>query len=260
MTSAPTLFRDPRRPIKRFRPFRAMGHFRKLMADKEDTAQVFLIDECLPSRRFVEQARAFCASDLGRTLMVNEAFLPDFLDDHEALLALPEGSVGRAYVTFMCAEGLTAAGLVEESEKAFEGRPRYDDQISWFSMRLRDTHDLVHVLTGYGRDALGEQCALGFSSAQYPGLTDFFLAWGGAIEVRRRVKSNAPVLAAVGEARRSGKGAAKLYGQSIRSLLAEPLADARARMTVGDTAHYREAHNEYHAVGIDPYNFLAATA
>jgi ubiquinone biosynthesis protein COQ4 len=258
MSNVPTLFRDPRRPARRFRPLQALGHFRKLVADKEDTAQVFLIDACLPSKRFDEDARAFCARAQGRALMATEPFLPDLLDDHAALLALPPGSVAHAYVAFMRAEGLTAAGLVAESEKPFAGHADYHDQSGWFSKRLRDTHDLVHVLTGYGRDALGEQCALGFSSAQYPGLTDFFLAWAGAFEVRRRVKTDAPVFGAVGEARRHGKMAAKLYEQDVRALLAEPLEAARKRMNIGAPAQYRLAHQRYRALNIDPHNFLAA--
>jgi ubiquinone biosynthesis protein COQ4 len=260
MQTTPALFRDPHRPLRRFRPFKAMGHFRKLIADKEDTAQVFLMDQCLPSKRFTSDARAFCASDQGRKLMASEPFLPDLLDDHATLSKLPQGSVAHAYMAFMRAEGLTAAGLVAESEKPFEGRPDYDDQLGWFSKRLRDTHDLVHILTGYGRDALGEQCALGFSSAQYPGLTDFFLAWAGAYEVRRRIKTEAPVLAAVGEARRTGKGASKLYAQDIRALLAEPLEAARARMKIATPTQYGLAHQHYRERGIDPYNFLTAVA
>jgi hypothetical protein len=34
-------YRDPHRAPLRFRPIKAFGHFRKLIADKEDTEQVF---------------------------------------------------------------------------------------------------------------------------------------------------------------------------------------------------------------------------
>jgi ubiquinone biosynthesis protein COQ4 len=256
----PIHFRDPRRPALRLRPFRAFGHFRRLVADKEDTAQVFHMSECLPSRRMMRDAAAFCASDAGQALMTKEPYPPDILDDHDALLKLPEGSVAHAYVAFMRREGLSAGGLVAESEIVYGKRPKYDDQLQWFGSRLRDTHDMVHILTDYGRDALGEQCALGFSSSQYPGLTDWFLAWAGALELKRRVKTDAPVFAAVGEARRCGRAAQKIYAQNFRTLLAEPLEAARARMNIGAPTQYRAAHNTYRARGIDPYNFLAAAA
>lgn len=254
------IYMDPARPAMRFRPIKAFGHFRKLVADKEDTAQVFHMAECLPSRRFHAQARAFCDSAAGQALMESEPFLPTLLDDHATLKTLPENSVAHAYMRFMKAEGLSAAGLVEESERPFAGRPDYDDQFKWFTSRLRDTHDMVHVLTGYGRDALGEQCALGFSSSQYPGLVDWFLAWAGAAEIKRRVKVEASVFSAVAQARAAGKAAQAIYKQDIRALLAEPLEAARARMNIGDPTQYRLAHSQYRARGIDPYNFLSAVA
>ena len=37
---------------------------------------------------------------------------------------------------------------------------------AWFFRRVRDLHDLWHVLTGYGRDPLGEVCLLAFTYAQ----------------------------------------------------------------------------------------------
>ena len=255
---APTHFSDPRREKLRFRPFKAMAHFRQLIRDKEDTEQVFHIFECLPRRSFWADAKAFCESAKGRALMESEPYLPDVLDDHETLLTLPENSVAHAYVAFMRREGLTAAGLVEESERV--RRPSYGDQLEWYGKRTRDTHDLVHVLTGYGRDALGEQCALGFSYGQDRGWTALVIAWAGAVELRRRVKINAPVFKAVGEAQRMGTAAQRIIEQDVRALLAEPLEAARARLGIKPTTQYTKAHTVYRARGIDPYNFLAAAA
>lgn len=256
----PSIFIDPRRPERKMRPIKALGHFRKLIADKEDTAQVFHMSECLPSKRLLEEARTFCASPAGQARMESEPYLPDILDDHDALLKLPEGSVAHAYVAFMRREGLSAAGLVAESEIVYGNRPQYDDQFRWFVMRLRDTHDMVHILTDYGRDALGEQCALGFSSNQYPGYVDVFLAWAAAAELKRRVRSDAPVFGAVGEARRSGRMAQKIYAQDFRSLLAEPLEAARRGMNIGAPTQYRLAHSRFHARGLNPYDLQAAAA
>src|SRR3546814_19728511 len=109
----------------------------------------------------MDDARAFVISDFGRKLMERETYLPDLLDDHSWIDALPEGSVGHAYVTFMRREGLSAAGIVAESDKT--GLPEFDDQVQWYSNRLRDTHDLFHTLTGSGRVPLRAQFALDFS-------------------------------------------------------------------------------------------------
>jgi ubiquinone biosynthesis protein COQ4 len=249
---------DPLRPAARLRPFKALGHFQKLIIDKEDTEQVFHMTDCLPSAGYDRVLRSFCESREGQMRMVQEAYLPDLLDDHDRLLAMPAGSVAHAYVAFMRAEGLSAAGLVAESEKA--GRPRFNDRAQWFHDRLRDTHDLVHVLTGYGRDPLGEQCALGFSYGQYRAWTDGFLSWAGSFELWRRVKADAPVFAAVREAIRIGKAAEPIFKQDIAALLAEPLEAARARMNIGTSTHYARAHKAYRARGLDPYNFSGGAA
>src|SRR3546814_4275362 len=174
----------------------------------------------------MDDARAFVTSDFGRKLMEREPYLPDLLDDHRWIDELPEGTVGHAYVTFMRREGLSAAGLVAESDKM--GRPQYDDQVQWYSNRLRDTHDLFHILTGYGRDALGEQCVLGFTYGQTGNYGNAFIAYAGGYEVKRGVKSDAPVFGAIRQGQRHGKASKAIIEQDIRSLLAEPLEAARA--------------------------------
>ncbi len=257
----PSIFRDPARPTPRFRPFKALGHFRKLIANKEDTEQVFRIYECLPSKHFVPTAKAFVESDVGRRLMISEPFLPTMLDDHDTLKQLPAGTVGRAYVDFMVREGLSAAGLVAESAKMRRGRPVYDDQIQWYSDRRRDTHDLFHVLSGYGRDPLGEQCVLGFSYGQSPDLGSLFIAYAGGLELKRRVKADAPIFAAIRQGQRCGKAATQIVDQDVHALLAEPLEDARLRLGITPPSVYEQAHVAYRSRGIDPYDFLSvATA
>jgi ubiquinone biosynthesis protein COQ4 len=253
-----TPFHSPDRPAPKFRPFKAFGHFRKLVADKEDTAQVFHMSDCLPSARSLRSAAAFCDSERGRALMTREPYLPDILDDHDTLLALPEGSVAHAYVAFMRKEGLSAAGLVEAS--AVPGRPSYPDQLQWCQDRLRDTHDLAHVLTGYGRDALGEQCVLGFTAGQNHDWTDWFIAWAGVLELAARVRTDAPVVKAVAEAQKHGKASESIFEQDVRALLAEPLETARRRLRIGRPTQYERAHARYHARGLDPYQLLAAPA
>ncbi len=257
-TATPATFSDPRRVAPKFRPLKALGHFRKLIADKEDTEQVFHIFEALPRKGFVPDARAFIDSAKGQRLMREEAFLAPILDDHATLKLLAPGTVGRAYVDFMESEGLTAAGLVAESEKMRRGRPVFTDQIQWYGDRLRDTHDMLHVLTGYGRDALGEQCVLAFTYGQNRNLGNFFIAYAGGLEIKRKVRAGAPVFGALRQGQRHGTAALKIHEESILDLLREPILSARQRLGIGDPTLYRECHAAYRGRGIDPYNFLAA--
>lgn len=247
------LFRHPDRPVPKFRPFKAMHHFRKLIADKEDTEQVFHIFQCLPRLALVDEIRAFVYSDAGKALRISEPYLPDLLDDHARLRAMPRGSVAHAYVDFMEREGLSAAGLVEEFDR-FQRGQRYGDLIEWYVNRLRDTHDLLHVLTGYGRDALGEQCVLAFTYGQNPAPGNIFIAYMGGLNMKRTIRSDAPLFKAINEARGLGRGCPRIAEQSIEALLAEPLVAARQRLNINTPRFYGMAHDRFKARGIDPYD------
>jgi len=252
-----TILRHPDRPQPRYRPLRAWKNFRLLIKDKEDTSLVFKIFESLPSKTFLPRVEALALSERGEYLRATEPCLPEILDDHAALRRTPKGSLAHAYCDFMESEGLTAAGLVAEAESL--GRPKYPDLVQWFMERSRDTHDLFHVLTGYGRDALGEQCVLLFTHGQSPSHGHLLIGYAGAANIMKMVKgSKAPVLGAVRQAHRTGKGAPRLIDQPIRELLAQPLETVRAQLNIPAPSKYRECHRIWRAEGIDPYNLLAS--
>lgn len=251
-----TVLLHPDRAPARYRPLRAVRSFQKLIKDKEDTSLVFKIFESLPSKDFLPRVERLALSERGEMLRSTEPCLPDILDDHATLRRTPKGSLAHAYCDFMEAEGLSAAGLVAESDRS--GRPRYPDLVEWFINRSRDTHDLFHVLTGYGRDALGEQCVLLFTHGQASSQGHLLIGYAGAANIKKMAKgSAAPIFGAVREAHRTGKGAPQLMAQPIRQLLERPLDEVRVQMRIPQPAQYRECHRIWQAEGIDPYNLLA---
>ncbi|MFU7528930.1 Coq4 family protein [Qipengyuania sp. ASV99] len=251
-----TVLRHPDRPTPRYSLPRAIRNFQLLMKDKEDTSLVFKIYESLPSKNFIPRVQALALSDHGEMLRRTEPSLPEILDDHAALRQTPKGSLGHAYCDFMEAEGLSAAGLVAEADKL--GRPKYNDLVQWFAERSRDTHDLFHVLTGYGRDALGEQCVLLFTHGQSPTHGHLLIGYAGALNIKLQVKgSKAPVMGAVNQAKRTGKGAPRLIEQPIRELLKQPVDSVRSALNIPEPSVYRECHRVWRSEGIDPYNMLA---
>lgn len=254
-----TVLLHPDRAPARYRPLRAVRSFQALIKDKEDTSLVFKIFESLPSKDFLPRVQRLALSPQGEMLRSSEPWLPEILDDHATLRRTPKGSVAHAYCDFMEAEGLSAAGLVAESDRA--GRPRYPDLVEWFINRSRDTHDLFHILTGYSRDALGEQCVLLFTHGQAPSQGHLLIGYAGAANIKKMVKgSAAPVFSAVRQAHRTGKGAPELMAQSIRQLLERQLDDVRAEMRIPQPTVYRECHRIWKAEGIDPYDLLASGA
>ena len=250
-----TVLRHPDRPEPKYEPLKAWHHFRILLKDKEDTSEVFKIFDALPHKSFMPRVRNLTLSEHGEKLRASEPELPSILDDHDSLRKLPKGSVGHAYCDFMESEGLSAAGLVEESE--LSGRPVYDDLIQWYGYRLRDTHDMMHVLTGYGRDALGEQCVLLFTHGQNPSHGHLLLGYAGSFHMMKQVKSKAPVFKAVRQAHKTGVACPSVVGMSIRDLVAMDLEEARAKLNIPDPSWYKQCHRIWRSEGIDPYDLLA---
>lgn len=251
---------DPTRPVLRMRPGKAWYHFRRLLKDKERTEEVFPIFEALPWKGLREAGTAFLTSDRGRDLRRREPFLPAMLDDHAALRRLPAGSLAHAYCDFMEREGLTAQGLVDEFAKFAKDRPHHNDQFQWYMNRMRDVHDLLHVLTGYGRDALGEACVLAFTYSQQPSLAHLFIGYMAGLNMRKTVRSQAPVLHAIREGQRLGKACPRLCEQAISELLPLPLETARARLNITRPTYYHQAHAVWRALGVDPYDLLGKAA
>ncbi len=152
----------------------------------------------------------------------------------------------------MESEGLSAAGLVAESEKNNARHQQFDDDLTWYANRGRDTHDLYHVLTGYGRDALGEAALLGYTHSQHGGLGINFIAFMGGRTIAKEAPRNANIKAVIAEGRRNGKAATRIVDQDIDALLREPIADARARLGIKEPVLYKRALEIFSEYELEP--------
>jgi len=238
VTDLPLVASD--RKTSGFRPLKVLHHFGKLIEDKEDTEQVFHIIEATKGRKSHAQAHAFIRSPEGQRMMSGGVDIPAMLDDHARWADCAAETVAAHYIAFMKREGLSAAGLVAESHKWAPPESLPQDQTQWYFDRLRDTHDLFHVLTGYGRDALGEASLLGFSYEQNHNKGILFIAYAGARQIKKVSGTNAPLFAAIKEGRALGRAAAKIAHQDIAALMREDIGAARARLNIGKPEVYRQ--------------------
>ncbi|WP_432200546.1 Coq4 family protein [Erythrobacter sp. W53] len=250
----------PERKTVGFRPLKTWGHFRKLVADKEDTAQVFHIIEATKSRKSHQQGWDFMGSEQGQRLLREDVDIPTILDDHDRWADCGPNSVAQHYIRFMKREGLSAAGLVAESHRWMPPEKRLPDLTEWYFERLRDTHDLFHVLTSYGRDALGEQALLGFSYEQNHNPGVLFIAYAGAREIKKAIGTKAPLYAAVKEGRELGRAADKLAHMDVEAVMREDIDEARARLNIGEPVIYRECLAILEAEGHGCCDLLAPQA
>ena len=209
---------------RRIRPLKAYKHFRNLIKDKEDTTQVFHIVEALDGSNLEKDFKRFMTTSEGQSRFAERKDLVPLLDDHDALRKLPMGSVGQHYCDFMEGQGLSAQGLVDEYVRFGKSlEDFYAPDVAWFGNRRRDVHDLMHIMTGYSRDALGEACVLNFTHGQHGGLGIYFIAHMASLEVRKYAPKGSPVWKAVREARKHGVAAENICKQDIMALLGENL-------------------------------------
>ena len=170
------------------RGFRAM---RELFDDPDDTEKAIDFFYAIGRREFERNFQRFVASPKGRALLAERPSLADALSDREALARMPEASLGRAYLDFLERYGFQAMALlelqcrVEARWDATEGVPSLDPARAWFRARFLLSHDLHHVLTGYGTDDVGEATLLAFTLGQAPGRAQAVLTIGAALEIFR---------------------------------------------------------------------------
>jgi ubiquinone biosynthesis protein COQ4 len=212
--------------------WRALG---RLIRNPEDTAQVFAIVRAMSGPSLEQGFDRFIRTPFGRRVIEEKLDLLDALRDRDALRALPEASLGRAYLHFVENENLSADGLVSASET---GEERWDNPwIERYGKRLRDMHDLWHTVTRYGRDELGELCLLAFTYAQTRNRGIGLIVLVGALKLRRKFGSG--VFRAVSRGFRDGQRAAWLPGQAWEALLRRPLADVRRELSIDVPVAYQ---------------------
>jgi ubiquinone biosynthesis protein COQ4 len=213
----------------------ALRALKALMEDPEDTAQVFRIIEALSGKNALHNANRLGRSASGRRLLRDQPDLLQRLLDRPTLERLPEDSLGRAYLRFLAAEGITVEGLHQAS---IEGRGLESHQlppeIEFFRNRMRDTHDLWHVVTGYQGDIVGEAALLAFSFAQVHNIGVGLIAGVALVRGPQRALRREILR---GFAR--GARARWLPAVEWESLLALPLEQVRRQLRVGAAPHYQ---------------------
>jgi ubiquinone biosynthesis protein COQ4 len=167
----------------------AWRSLRELIDDPDDTAKAIDLNYAIGGREFEASFQRFLAGPYSRDLLAHQRSLSDALGDRDALARMPDDSLGRAYLQFQDANGFQSLALrdlqheVELRWEADEGVPQLDPVRRWFRDRFILSHDLEHVLTGYGTDDLGEATLLAFGLGQRPGRGVGLLTFGAALEV-----------------------------------------------------------------------------
>jgi ubiquinone biosynthesis protein COQ4 len=201
---------------------RAVVALRKVVADPDQTDQVLVFLSLINSgSSTTARVDRFFADPSGQALYDQHRAIDSRTVDLDALAALPEGTLGHAYAKFLRSRGLTP--------EVFDGPPEgiSDPRRSYVVQRMRQTHDLWHVVTGCETDPAGEVALQAFTYAQLRSPGSAILALTGALKGMRQKPG---IVRDVVALYRIGARARRLPSFAWEDHWATPLPEVRAML------------------------------
>jgi len=115
------------------------------------------------------------------------------------LSELPVGSLGKIYADALLEQGFSPDDLRDSGHVT--------DERSFISHRLHETHDIIHALTGFGTDLVGEMGLQAFALAQNRAPLAVLLISGSLLRALQKDEPLEPLLTALSEGIEMGLGA-----------------------------------------------------
>lgn len=203
-------------PVVRW--WRALGALARVLSNPEDTEQVLVFSNYMNAGSSRDRLDRFYDDPRGQRLYDEQRAIDSHTIDLDALAQLPEGTLGHAYATFMKTHGLTP--------NVFDGTPEeiHEPHAAYAMQRMRQTHDLWHVVTNAETDPAGEIALQAFTYAQVRAPSSAILAATGTLRTLRHTRAIVPDVL---EMIRRGRKADKLAVFPWEDHWATPLTEVR---------------------------------
>jgi ubiquinone biosynthesis protein COQ4 len=117
-----------------------------LTKDQADGIAAPVLNVSMDAEVFAKIAAECARTPEGQALLREKPDLQASTLDLPAMRALPEGTLGKQLVHYYEDNGI----------QPFESPYPASDDVEYLAKRYRELHDVVHVVTGYGTDGLGE--------------------------------------------------------------------------------------------------------
>ena len=198
----------------------------RLVRDPSELENVIrIVEKMAEPKHFEHTLRAFSKTSHGRAAIAKRTrFRPKLRD----LRNLPTGSVGRSYADMLERECI--------DPKNFPN-PSVQSDHEYINATMYETHDLWHVLTGFGTDVAGEAGLLAFYSGQFhgafsAGVIGTLLLNGALFNV-----DDIPArMAAISVGYQMGRKAKPLLGVNWHTYLPRPLEAVRKEFEIASVS------------------------
>ncbi len=177
------------------------------------------------------------ADETGRRILREGRSLHPVLLDFDRLRSLPEGTLGHEYGRFMETNQIDIASFATASLRHM-ARSDYANAEAWtLANRKRDIHEIVHVISGYGTDVLGEMCELAFNVREdaRPRASGFAIRVNVSIFRRLGYQHGE---AAISEAFERGRRVGLMVGADWEAMMDWRLEDVRAHLRISNPPPY----------------------
>lgn len=190
----------------------------ELIRDPDRTEQVFLLGIALNGPYVPQLFMRMSTAPGGAELMKERPTIDSKTVDFDHLRNLGSDTLGGAYARYLDDNHL--------DPDLFQAPPGLPPDLSFIAQRIRQTHDIWHVLTGYRPDVPGELALQGFTFAQLRMPSAFLIATLGTA-------TKAPLEAArVLDGYKRGRDAAFLPVVRFEDHWTDSLDRLRAQLTI----------------------------
>lgn len=202
----------------RVRWHRALTALGRVLTHPEQTDQVLVFSSYANAGSRDDRLDLFFDDPRGQLLYDQRRAIDSHTVDLDELGRLPEGTLGHAYARFMKSHGLTP--------NVFDGPPEevHEPRAAYVIQRMRQTHDLWHVVTNAQTDPGGEIALQAFTFAQVHAPSAAILAAAGTL---RWLRYDRAIVRDVVEMARLGRRAEPLVVFPWEDHWATPLVEVR---------------------------------
>lgn len=196
--------------------------FVTLMRDPTRVDSVFDIVEGFRDTDAYRRMAAHLRSFPENARLIDERYL-SAPPDLRVLQALPAGTLGREYARKM---------IEQKLDPNFFPRVEVKDDLSYVMLRLRETHDIWHAITGFDIDVKGELGLQAFGLAQLHNPLSVALIAGGLLRTLSSPEALDGIMSEVTRGWRLGSEAKQLFAQRWDSGWDKPLHIWREELRV----------------------------
>ena len=200
---------------------RMLAGLAKFLKHPDSLESVFAIAGSVQNSPLATQMGRYLLNQPGIQAMLADNWRPNPIDLN-ALEQLPEGSLGHTYAKQLKDQGLTPEALIDPAP--------ITNQREFLIHRLRETHDILHVLTGFSTDGPGELGLQAFNLAQNRSPLAVMLIFGGMLSTLQNDKPLEPLLHALSRGFELGLTANCVISYRLEDHWERPLSEWRQEL------------------------------